>query len=449
MVASAVMERLSRFLRLAFVLTRRAGVALLGWNRPQKRPVPIEIGKYHPHWSFRRKHGEQNCDGMVHRSSTLEPVNGAWVMCSRKFKGAEEATGLRFCSRHLKRRPALTCTSDEAAEILEELGRFNDFQREFFVAQEKTPYLWSLDKRQRQLEKTIRKDWGEAIDWLSKAVANGLECWEETFPDYEEGEFQLGFTLHMLHGQACALAEAIADHCRKGRIQSAIILWRSLFQIEVDMAFVAKGDTQVPSRAERYYDWWMANYFGVNGLPDHAEMIRLRRKYSGWKLRDYDGWAAPPDNPRASLDLTERAQRVGYTRQTKDVDRYSPLDVYTRCHSYVHNNMFAMWNDLITPRQVRRDGPTAVGLDVPLCLTAYSLTRATHLLLDSHAGEDGRRESLSFGRLAEIQESQVMLEVQRVRSELLSPLRGVDVFLTWKSKDGVEYIGRPARRGEP
>ena len=331
---------------------------------------------------------------------------------------------------------------------MEELERFNEFQQEFFVAQEETPYLRSLDRGQRQLENTIRKEWGEAIDWLSKAVANSLECWEETFPNYEEGDFQLGFTLHMLHGQACALAEAIADHCRKGRIQSAIILWRSLFQIEVDMAFVAKGDAQVPSRAERYYDWWMANYFGVNNLPGHAEMIKLRRKYRGWNLGDYDGWTAPPDNPKATLDLTERAQRVGYTRETKEVDRYSPLDIYTRCHSYVHNNMFAMWNDLLTPRQVRREGPTAVGLDVPLCLTAYSLTRATHLLLDNHTDEDGSHSTSRPGRLADIQESQVMLEVGIVRSELLSPLSGVDVFMTWKSKNGVELIARPARRGD-
>lgn len=422
---------------------------MLGLTRPEIRPELIEIMKYHPHWSFMRKHGEQNCDGMVHRSSWLEPVNGVWVMCGRKFKHTEESTGLRFCSRHQKRQPPLTCTSEEAAEMEEELSKFRELEREFFVAHEKTPYSRSLEKRQRQLEKTIGKEWGEAIGWLSKAVANSLECWETAFPSYEEGEFQLSFTLHMLHGQACALAEAITDHCRKGRVQSAIILWRSLFEIEVDMAFVAKGDTQVPSRAERYYDWWMANYFDVNDLPGHVEMIKLRRKYSGWSLRDYDGWTAPPDNPKATLSLTKRAEQVGYTRQTKEVDRYSPLDVYTRCHSYVHNNMFAIWNDVLTPRQVRREGPTAIGLDVPLCLTAYSLTRATHLLLDNHAGEDGRHELENFERLADIQESQVILEVGMVRSELLSPLQGIDIFLKWKSDDGVEYIGRPVRRGEP
>ena len=105
MVALAVLERLGQVFHSAVVQTREVGVTMLGLKRPERRPVPVEIGKYHPHWNFRRKHGEQNCDGMVHRSSMLEPVNGAWVMCGRKFKGAEESNELRFCSRHLNPNP--------------------------------------------------------------------------------------------------------------------------------------------------------------------------------------------------------------------------------------------------------------------------------------------------------------------------------------------------------
>ena len=214
------------------------------------------------------------------------------------------------------------------------------------------------------------------------------------------------------------------------------------------MAYIAKATTQVTSRAKRYYDWNMANYLYVNGLFSHETMIDLQRKYKGWNLKHHDGWTAPPDNKWAILDVTKRALHVGYTEENTQEKRFSTLDVYNLCHSYVHNNKFGMLNDPLTSKEGFQNGPSIVGLNTPICLTALSLTKITHLLLDNQPTPEDSVELSDFRRLADIQESQVLLEVEMIRPELLSPLGGIDLSFTVQSEDGTEYIVRPARRGE-
>ena len=87
-------------------------------------------------------------------------------------------------------------------------------------------------------------------------------------------------------------------------------------------------------------------------------------------------------------------------------------------------------------------------LDTPLCMTASSLTTVMVLFLENHQDPDKGRKPSGFQRFAEIQESQVFVEVGRVRPELLSPFGGVDLSFTVQIEDGTEYTARPARRGE-
>ena len=87
-------------------------------------------------------------------------------------------------------------------------------------------------------------------------------------------------------------------------------------------------------------------------------------------------------------------------------------------------------------------------LDTTLCMTASSLTTVMVLFLENHQDPDKGSKLSGFQRFAEIQESQVFVEVGRVRPELLSPFGGVDLSFTVQTEDGTEYTARPARRGE-
>ena len=214
------------------------------------------------------------------------------------------------------------------------------------------------------------------------------------------------------------------------------------------MAYIARDTTQVPSRAQRYYDWSIANYFYVNKLFSHETMVEMQRKYQGWNLKHYDGWTAPPDNPKAILDMPKRALQVGYNERNKEAGEYSSLDIYNLCHAYVHNNMFGMLNDPLTPRDRLPNAPSIVGLDTPICLAAISLTTITRLLLDNIPDSGHVDELQSLRKFAEIQESQVLLEIAMVRSDILSPLSGVELSTKFRSSDGVEYTVVPKRRGE-
>ena len=291
----------------------------------RERPiVPVIFGKHYPDWDFRRKHGELNCDGMVLRGSAFDPQNGAWAMCRRKAKRAEDTSKLQFCSRHLKRRPANTCTNKQSAMILAERAKLKEDLRDFFVAFKGSPIVSRRNRQQRRIAKIIKREWGEALNWLSKAVGNGFECWDVAAAFCGHGDQPRVRTLHTLYGRACTLAEEITDDCRRGKIQSAIKQWRSLYEVEVNMAFIARDTTQTPSRAERYEDWSKANFFLVNYRQSEEGMIELRRKYRGWHLADHDGWTAPPDNPNATLALEKRALQTGYEKNANE-NLYSPL----------------------------------------------------------------------------------------------------------------------------
>ena len=193
----------------------------------------------------------------------------------------------------------------------------------------------------------------------------------------------------------------------------------------------------------------MANYFIVNNLRSHERMIDLQRKYRNWDLGNHDGWTAPPDNPKAILGLTKRALQVRYSLGDKQIGQYSKLDIYNLCHSYVHTNMVAILNDPLTSSRNILDDPSPFDLDTMLCMAASSLTTVTLIFLENHQDPDKEGKLSDFKRFAEIQESQVNLEVAMVRPELLSPFRGVDLPFTVRSDDGTEYDTRPARRGEP
>ena len=110
--------------------------------------------------------------------------------------------------------------------------------------------------------------------------------------------------------------------------------------------------------------------------------------------------------------------------------------------------MVAMLNDPLTSKRTILDNPSPFDLDTPLCMTASSLTTDMVGFLENHHDPDKEGKLSDFKRFAEIQESQVFVEVGRVRPELLSPFGGIDPSFTVQTEDGTEYTAKPARRGE-
>ena len=100
----------------------------------------------------------------------------------------------------MKRQPPNTCTHTQAIEIQAERTKMSEKTKELSRAAQERPFLKLLKQQQRQVEKDIKNEWGEALDWLSKAVANGLECWLAALPYYRVDRSEPGITLHMLHG---------------------------------------------------------------------------------------------------------------------------------------------------------------------------------------------------------------------------------------------------------
>ena len=110
--------------------------------------------------------------------------------------------------------------------------------------------------------------------------------------------------------------------------------------------------------------------------------------------------------------------------------------------------MFAMLNDPLTSAHSILYEPSPFDLDTPICMTASSLTTVTLLFLENHHDPDKESDLSDFERFANIQESQVILEVGRVRQELLSPFGGIDLSFTAQSDSGTEYVCVPKRRGD-
>ena len=72
------------------------------------------------------------------------------------------------------------------------------------------------------------------------------------------------------------------------------------------------------------------------------------------------------------MGIPARAAVVGYP--TKLPGSQTPvLDIYEESNAYVHNDATAIFHDLGTNKPFEK-GPSASGLDMPLCLTARSVS---------------------------------------------------------------------------
>ena len=300
-----------------------------------------------------------------------------------------------------------------------------------------------LEFHQERVERAILKEWGEAIGWLRETTAAAEETSEDLLKlqrSYlkEGGEPSPRLTtLLALHNKACDLSRAVADLCQRGHAEAAFMLWRSIFEIEVNMRYIAKDQTN--ARAERFQDWGRAAFLRIHA-PDGSELNELVIKYPSPNDLNRDiGWT----RSRNPLGVTGRAREVGYPHEK--TDRGTPvLKMYEESSSYTHNVAVAILNDLGNNHPLKR-GPSVSGHDMPLCLTARSIVAINDTLVEcQHESTEWKLRTVS--NIARARHSQVALEVAMVPRRLLSRFGGLDMSIEWPTEEGGTVVAVPFRR---
>ena len=300
-----------------------------------------------------------------------------------------------------------------------------------------------LEYHQEQVERAVVKEWGEAISWLRETVATAKET---SFEIIQIHRRQLDkpvenaireITLVAMHNRICNLARSVADLCQRGHAEAALMVWRSIFEIEVNMGYVSQDETD--KRAERFQDWGRAAYLRLN-FPESNELESLNAKYPRPnQLHREIGWTRE-HNP---LGVPARADAIGYA-DNKDDRETIALNMYEESSAYSHNDAIALLNDLGNNHPLRK-GPSDSGQDMPLCLTATSLSVATRTLANRYKDTEWGR-LMSRVEIVEARSNNVLLEVAQVPERLLSRFRGFDMTVVMPSEDGGTLEGIPYRR---
>ena len=197
-----------------------------------------------------------------------------------------------------------------------------------------------LEFYQELSERSIVKEWGEAIGWLRQTVAAAEETSAAVIQIHLE-RMQNGMedcirqtTLLTMHNRLCSLARAVADLCQRGQAEAAFIVWRSGFEIEVNMGYVAKDESD--QRAVRFQDWGRAAFLRLNA-PDSSELGQLSAKYPPPNELDREiGWTRAP-NP---LGMRGRAIAIGYTNGSNSRNGRA-LAMFEESSAYAHNDAMA------------------------------------------------------------------------------------------------------------
>lgn len=301
-----------------------------------------------------------------------------------------------------------------------------------------------LEHQQVAIERAVLSEWGEAIGYLRLTIEKCEECSDRVIQHHrvrlmdDHVEPNLLQTLLIgMHAKACDLARVVADDCQRGHAEAAFATWRAIFEIQVNMAFIAADTTG--ETAKRFQDWSKASALRLYD-PESDELKTLRKTYAGWEIDRDMGWT----RKGYLMGIRTRARAIGYS-DSPAVGETSILQIYQASNAYGHNDATGIFHDLGTnPPFVK--GPSAAGLDMPLCLTSLSVATVTEIL--SKNQEDVHANDLEpHLRTVWARQSQVPLEVAMVPKDLLSRFGGFYVSRELNLDDGRQIIFIPARRG--
>ena len=203
------------------------------------------------------------------------------------------------------------------------------------------------------------------------------------------------------------------------------------------MGYILQDETG--NRAERFVDWGEAAYLRLNA-PNSTELKSLEAKYPRPQRLDREiGWTREK-NP---IGIPGRAKEIGYPTERQG-NRITVLSMYEESSAYSHNDATALLNNLSNSYFLGK-GPSVAGHDMPLCLTARSLTATTQVL--ANCQEETHRSQLEHEvNIVGARSSQVPFEVAMVPERLLSRFGGFDMTIEWTTEDGRRFTATPARR---
>ena len=300
-----------------------------------------------------------------------------------------------------------------------------------------------LEYHQEQVERAIVKEWGGAIVWLRETIAAAEDCSQNmvrVHRAYLKGgtEPTLRQTaLLALHNRLCDLSRAVADLCQRGHAEAAFMLWRSIFEIEVNMQYISQDETN--ALAERFLDWGRAAFLRLNS-PDSLELRSLTSKYPKPNQLDKEiGWTSQT----SPMGVQRRAKAVGYGSERLG-QAILDLNMYEESNSYIHNDAMAIANDLGRNHPLKK-GPSVSGHDMPICLTASSIAVANDTLMNCQRELD-KAELLEGSQVVRERHKKVLIEVAMVPGRLLLRFGGLDMTMEWPTEDGGTIVAIPHRR---
>ncbi len=294
---------------------------------------------------------------------------------------------------------------------------------------------------QHETERAVQSEWGKALDWLRLAIEESEQCSDIVIQNARERLLKENqeiswceLVLTAMHAKVCDLSRSVADLCQRGHAEAAFMLWRSIFEIQVNMDFIAQEGTD--DRATRFRDWSRMSYLKLHD-PDGVEIKILNNKYEGWEVRRDVGWTRQNN----TMGIPARAKELGYADKPKG--NLTPLlQIYEESSAYVHNDATAILNDLSKNHPFVK-GPSEAGLDMPLCLTSLSIAMVNDILVRNQP--DVSEDLIRHAGVVWARQSQVPLEVAMVPERLLSRFEGFYVSTEIDLGDG-PVIAFPARR---
>ena len=235
-----------------------------------------------------------------------------------------------------------------------------------------------------EFREAVAKVWGSTLAALESIVINTrthLDAFLRESAEHAVQEDRLAqMQFDVLARMACRgsqLSDAILILLREGHADTALGVWRTLQEIQINSAVISQDNSGVT--AQRFNDWGAGVIFrrerslrkSNSGEMPEDEYESIAKVYK--EMIEHYGQEYKHDSGWASASMFSRAKDVG---KQLDYSKY-----YKAASSYVHADIVSH-KSRIGISETNKDkylfGPSGIGLDLPALLTALSLPQIAH-----------------------------------------------------------------------
>ena len=296
-----------------------------------------------------------------------------------------------------------------------------------------------LEAHEERVERAVLSEWGQALKSLRRLIAKAEDCSSHIIKTNvmldQGGSGDVTLTRNILiamHGRVCDLSRAISGLAQKGYAEPAFALWRSMLELEVNMAYIASKQEDDPDVGKRFIDWSEMAYLRFRE-PDSQELRELQSRYKGWNIKSDQGWTSRDE----IVGFRRRARSAGYEAGTRP-HGFEVVDIYELANAFVHNDATALFSDL-GRSSPHLKGPSPEGLDLPLTLAGTSLRGATETLIGSQPEPDDAALK-EYKRAMLVIQNDIDIEASMVPARLSSRFLKLNMTFSEPLPDGGEAI---------